>query len=100
MSAFPGPRPITGDRVELAADTMTATFTGTITVRGIYRDGQGLAELTLPAAELQQQHDLGQAVRHWYTLYREGAELYRSPMLTLVSLQGGAHGAIVLTGKP
>ncbi|MEU6406200.1 hypothetical protein [Streptomyces sp. NPDC046985] len=100
MSAFPGPRPITGDRVELAADTMTATFTGTITVRGILRDGQGFAELTLPTAEPQQWRDLEHATRHWYTLYREGGELYRSPMLTLVSLHGGADGAIVLTGKP
>ncbi|WP_374777137.1 hypothetical protein OG756_34570 [Streptomyces sp. NBC_01310] len=91
---------MTGDAVEISTDATIVKMSGRITCQGILRDGCGLVELTLPDADPQQRRALAGSKSYSYDLYRGGALLYSSPLLTLRETRRAGDGALVVTGAP
>ena len=99
MIAFPGPRSIHGDTVQIIAAT-SLTFTGSITSQGVLRDGRGFVELTLPDADPQQRRDLARSQWFQYELYRGGVLVYSSGHLQLTETRRNDAGELVVSGSP
>lgn len=100
MSGFPGQRPIHGDSVRITTAAGTLVLDGSITVQGVVRDGQGLAELTVSDADPQQRRMLERSERFQFELYRDGQPLYASPDLVLREARRIGDGSLVVSGTP
>lgn len=100
MENYPGQRPMHCDAVQLTSDLGWVEITGKIVSQGVFRDGRGFVELTLPDADPEQQRELERAQWYHYELYLGAKRLYWTPQLKLHEMRRTKTGALVVVGAP